>query len=85
MGVASTVWPIAFAAVIGALVRAVALFKAERGTSLGVSSFIRLDPVVFSHLLTDLRLSRFFWAAKPSQTLSRAHSLSGLFLPGPFS
>ncbi|KAH7121729.1 hypothetical protein B0J13DRAFT_512378 [Dactylonectria estremocensis] len=35
MGVASTLWPIAFAAVIGALVRTIALFQAERGTKLG--------------------------------------------------
>ncbi|KAF4991419.1 hypothetical protein FGRMN_7822, partial [Fusarium graminum] len=35
IGVASTLWPIALAAVIGALLRAAALFQAERGTRLG--------------------------------------------------
>ncbi|CEI65903.1 unnamed protein product [Fusarium venenatum] len=34
---ASTLWPIALAAVLGALVHTVALFRAEQGTELGVS------------------------------------------------
>lgn len=36
MGLASTLWPIAFAAVLGSLARAIALYKAEKGTNLGV-------------------------------------------------
>lgn len=36
MGLASTLWPIAFAAVLGSLARAIALYKAEKGTKLGV-------------------------------------------------
>lgn len=36
--VASTLWPIAFAAVVGPMLRAIALYKAEKGTSLGVQS-----------------------------------------------
>ncbi|XEU99578.1 hypothetical protein FSHL1_004865 [Fusarium sambucinum] len=35
IGLASTLWPIALAAIIGALVRTVALFRAEQGTDLG--------------------------------------------------
>ncbi|KAH7270944.1 hypothetical protein B0J15DRAFT_575843 [Fusarium solani] len=54
MGVASTVWPIAFAAVIGALVRTVALFKAERGTSLGT-----LEVLLGSQTLTNTLKSPF--------------------------
>ncbi|KAM0421035.1 hypothetical protein ACHAPT_011106 [Fusarium lateritium] len=48
MGVASTVWPIALAAVLGALVRTIALFKAERGTSLGT-----LEVLLGSQTLTN--------------------------------
>jgi hypothetical protein len=36
MGVASTLWPIAFAAVLGPLLRTVALYKAERGVTIRV-------------------------------------------------
>ncbi|RMJ07885.1 hypothetical protein CDV36_012502 [Fusarium kuroshium] len=54
MGVASTVWPIAFAAVIGALVRTIALFKAERGTSLGT-----LEVLLGSQTLTNTLKSPF--------------------------
>lgn len=36
MNVASTIWPLAFAAVVGSMVKAFALYKAERGTKLGV-------------------------------------------------
>ncbi|KPA41667.1 hypothetical protein FLAG1_05421 [Fusarium langsethiae] len=35
IGLASTLWPIALAAILGALVRTVALFRAEQGTYLG--------------------------------------------------
>lgn len=34
--VVSTLWPIAFAAVVGAMLRTLALYKAEHGTTLGV-------------------------------------------------
>jgi len=36
MSVIATLWPILFAAVVGPLVKAVALYKAEKGTKLGV-------------------------------------------------
>lgn len=35
--VAATIWPIAFAAVLGTSLRSVALYSCERGTTLGVS------------------------------------------------
>ena len=35
--IAPTVWPLVFAAVVGSTVKAVALWKAEQGTTLGVS------------------------------------------------
>jgi len=37
MAVISTLWPIIFAAVLGPMLKAVALYRAERGTKLGVS------------------------------------------------
>jgi hypothetical protein len=48
MGLASTLWPIAFAAVLGSLARTVALYKAERGTNLGVCILLMLvlDPAL---------------------------------------
>lgn len=38
MGVASKLWPIAFAAVLGPLLRTIALYKAERGVTIRVST-----------------------------------------------
>ncbi|KAM0380492.1 hypothetical protein ACHAPK_001096 [Fusarium culmorum] len=40
IGLASTLWPIALAAVLGALVRTVALFRAEQGTELGTLAIL---------------------------------------------
>lgn len=34
--VSATLWPIAFAAVVGPMVKAISLHSAERGTTLGV-------------------------------------------------
>lgn len=36
VNVASTVWPLAFAAVVGPMAKTLALYQAERGTTLGV-------------------------------------------------
>lgn len=36
--VAATLWPIAFAAVLGTALRSLALFTCEKGTTLGVST-----------------------------------------------
>ena len=36
--IAATLWPIAFAAVLGTALRSVALYTCERGTTLGVST-----------------------------------------------
>jgi hypothetical protein len=40
MAVTSTLWPILFAAIIGPMIRAAALYQAERGTKLGVSCIL---------------------------------------------
>lgn len=37
MAVTATLWPILFAAVLGPMLKAVALYRAERGVKLGVS------------------------------------------------
>lgn len=42
MGIASTLWPIAFAAVLGPTLRTVALFRAERGITIRVCSCLML-------------------------------------------
>jgi hypothetical protein len=36
--IAATLWPIAFAAVLGTTLRSVALYTCEKGTTLGVST-----------------------------------------------
>jgi hypothetical protein len=43
MGVASTLWPIAFAAVLGPMLKTVALYNAERGVKLRVRPTLLLD------------------------------------------
>lgn len=42
MKVASTLWPILFAAVVGSMIKAITLFHAEKGTKLGVSNVLAL-------------------------------------------
>jgi hypothetical protein len=37
LAVSATIWPILFAAVVGTLVKAIALYSAQRGTTLGVN------------------------------------------------
>ena len=47
MAVTATLWPILFAAVLGPMLKAVALYNAERGTKLGVCCFfLHIIPVV---------------------------------------
>ncbi|PTD06090.1 hypothetical protein FCULG_00012351 [Fusarium culmorum] len=53
--IAATLWPIAFAAVLGTVLRSVALYSCERGTTLGT-----LEILLGSLTLTNT-LKSFFW------------------------
>ncbi|XEU97375.1 hypothetical protein FSHL1_002661 [Fusarium sambucinum] len=53
--IAATLWPIAFAAVLGTVLRSVALYSCERGTTLGT-----LETLLGSLTLTNT-LKSFFW------------------------
>jgi len=55
MAVTATLWPIFFAAVLGPMLKAVALYKAERGVKLGVrGSSLCIIPVV-AEIVSDPR------------------------------
>ncbi|KAF4465714.1 hypothetical protein FALBO_7443 [Fusarium albosuccineum] len=74
MGLASTLWPIAFAAVLGSLARTVALYKAEKGTNLGTLGVLLGSQTLMSTLTNAfaLRILSFWvvllcslWALSP--------------------
>lgn len=48
--VASTLWPILFAAVLGPLLKTIALFRAERGSTLGSLGFLLTSQTTASAL-----------------------------------
>ena len=52
--IAATLWPIAFAAVLGTALKSVALYTCERGTTLGVSTIC--FGIYFPSLTTCRRL-----------------------------
>ncbi|KAH6973016.1 hypothetical protein BKA56DRAFT_691636 [Ilyonectria sp. MPI-CAGE-AT-0026] len=56
MGLASTLWPIAFAAVLGSLARAIALYKAEKGTNLGTIGVLLGSQTLLSTLTNAVSL-----------------------------
>ncbi|KAF5013070.1 hypothetical protein FDECE_897 [Fusarium decemcellulare] len=56
MGLASTLWPIAFAAVLGSLARTVALYKAEKGTNLGTLGVLLGSQTLMSTLINAFTL-----------------------------
>ncbi|KAK8193486.1 uncharacterized protein BKA78DRAFT_352105 [Phyllosticta capitalensis] len=61
---AATFWPIAFAAVVGSMVRAIALYRAERGDKLRVLEMFMRSQTLFSTVKEILGLRIFsFWAA----------------------
>ncbi|KAK8240512.1 hypothetical protein HDK90DRAFT_186773 [Phyllosticta capitalensis] len=57
--VASTLWPIAFAAVVGTMSRVIALHQAERGVKLGVLETIMRSQTLFNTLKTSFGLQFF--------------------------
>ncbi|UPK95611.1 hypothetical protein LCI18_006546 [Fusarium solani-melongenae] len=62
IGLASTFWPIAFSAVLGALIRTIALFKAERGTKLGTLEVLLSSQTLVSALKSPFVVRIFtFW------------------------
>ncbi|KAJ3547472.1 hypothetical protein NM208_g1493 [Fusarium decemcellulare] len=56
MGLASTLWPIAFAAILGSLARTVALYKAEKGTNLGTLGVLLGSQTLMSTLINAFTL-----------------------------
>ncbi|KAF5983309.1 hypothetical protein FBULB1_3812 [Fusarium bulbicola] len=56
MGLASTLWPIAFAAILGSLARTVALHRAERGTNLGTLGVLLGSQTLMSTLTSAFNL-----------------------------
>jgi hypothetical protein len=47
MAVTSTLWPILYSAVLGPMLKAIALYRAERGTKLGVGKHLRSHRVSY--------------------------------------
>ncbi|KAF5537587.1 hypothetical protein FMEXI_9794 [Fusarium mexicanum] len=56
MGLASTLWPIAFAAILGSLARTIALYRAERGTNLGTLGILLGSQTLMSTLTSAFNL-----------------------------
>lgn len=83
--IASTLWPISFAAVMGPFLRTLALYGAEKGSSLGVLEFLSTSQTTASALLNFLTLgtSRAWtvavaaaWCLSPLGGQSAVRSLS---------
>lgn len=72
--VASTMWPILFAAVVGAMLKAITLYYAERGTNLGASTAF---PVASQDVSNSYRPLRFFPQVKAWSALCAAVSATG--------
>ncbi|KAI8653851.1 hypothetical protein NCS56_01340300 [Fusarium sp. Ph1] len=66
IGLASTFWPIAFSAVLGALIRTIVLFKSERGTNLGTLKVLLSSQTLVSALKSPFVVRIFtFWTLVP--------------------
>ncbi|KAF4451148.1 hypothetical protein F53441_5847 [Fusarium austroafricanum] len=62
ISISATLWPIALAAVLGSLFRALALFKAEKGTNLGTLAILLGSQTLVNTVKTAFNLRIFsFW------------------------
>jgi hypothetical protein len=68
--IASTLWPISFAAVLGPTLKTLALHSAERGSKLGLLEFLLSSQTTFA-ALKNLFIRQCLVAVYPGQSAGR--------------